>query len=102
MCEASSDNWVTSGDLECPGAGKEVRPCNTGPCVPDMMSLVPGARLLGGIVSSLSSIFEPMDREYMSLFQPQQKTSSPTQETQEQSCEYDCEGWPLQQCKVQY
>merc|ERR1711971_321890 len=41
-----------------------------------------------------------MDREYMSLFQPQQKTSSPSQQTQEQSCEYDCEGWPLQQCKV--
>ena len=112
MCEASSDHWVTSDDLECPGAGEEVctlytstvctvhklvlsqvRACNTGPCVPDMMALVPGARLLTGIVSGISSIFDP----------PQKSSpSSQTQQTQTQdhSCEYDCDGWPFQQCKV--
>ena len=64
----------------------QVRACNTGPCVPDMMALVPGARLLTGIVSGISSIFDP----------PQ--ISSP--QTQDHSCEYDCDGWPYQQCKV--
>ena len=83
-------HWVSSRHPECPGSGEEVLACNTGPCVPDVMALVPGAKLLGGIVSGLSSIFDP-----------QESSHPPTSQAQDHSCEYNCDGWPFQQCQVE-